>query len=184
MSDEVYELLEEYSESKKDVFYNKDKWESGEINLCFITGLSGSGKTTLAYKLGGEVYELDDILQNHAYSDNNLKEYGDMIYSFFRGPGKKYRTTEQVYDESFEKSSIAAFINYAKSYASSHRNKKFILEGVELYWFYQPQDFRNYAVCIKGTSTLKSMHRSAWRDSGLFGYFGTPRRCSPRRRCA
>ena len=30
--------------NEDDIYYNKNKFDSGEINLCFITGLSGSGK--------------------------------------------------------------------------------------------------------------------------------------------
>ena len=33
--------------NKDDIYYNKDKFDSGEINICFIIGLSGSGKSTL-----------------------------------------------------------------------------------------------------------------------------------------
>ena len=41
-------MSEGYFETKEDAIsiYNKDKFESGEINLCFITGHSGSGKST------------------------------------------------------------------------------------------------------------------------------------------
>ena len=164
---EPYEIVDENLViSGKDIMYNKDKFESGEINLCFITGLSGSGKSTMAKgHKNVEIYELDDVFANQNFSDANLKEYGDLIYSFFNGPGKKYRSTEHQYDDAWEKGCFNAFINYAKSYATSHKNKKFIIEGVELYWFAKPEDFKKYAVYIKGTSALKSMHRSAWRDS-------------------
>ena len=35
---------EAYVKNVKDIYYNKDQFDSGEINLCFITGHSGSGK--------------------------------------------------------------------------------------------------------------------------------------------
>lgn len=157
--------------SKKDILYNKDKFDSGEINLCFVTGLSGSGKSTLSHGQENkktEVYELDDLLQNYAFSDDNLKEYGDLIYSYFKGPGKEYRITKEenrIYTDKWEKGILSTFIDFSKQYANSHKNKKFIIEGVELYWFFKPEQFKDYAVYIKGTSALKSMHRSAWRDS-------------------
>jgi adenylylsulfate kinase-like enzyme len=37
--------------NEKDIYYNKDKFDSGEINLCFITGLSGSGKSTMSREM-------------------------------------------------------------------------------------------------------------------------------------
>lgn len=30
--------------NQPDIYYNKDKFDSGDINLCFILGHSGSGK--------------------------------------------------------------------------------------------------------------------------------------------
>ena len=35
-------ISENLVKSVNDIYYNKDKFDSGEINLCFITGLSGS----------------------------------------------------------------------------------------------------------------------------------------------
>lgn len=35
----------------KDIYYNKDKFDRGEVNLCFIIGHSGSGKSTMALEL-------------------------------------------------------------------------------------------------------------------------------------
>ena len=48
---DYYQDLEDIRESflfnDKDIYWNKDKFDSGEINLCFITGYSGSGKSTM-----------------------------------------------------------------------------------------------------------------------------------------
>lgn len=159
--------------NEKDIYYNKAKFDSGEINICFITGLSGSGKSTLANgmeKDGVEKYELDDILANYNFTDDNLKEYGEVISSYFKGPGKKYRIkpdekekAEEWTDED-EAGAIRSFISHVMGYAKSHKASKFIVEGVELYWFYKPEELKDYAVYIKGTSALISMIRSARRD--------------------
>ena len=58
------EIAEEgYLFSKDDLYINFDKFESGESNICLITGLSGSGKSTLgkslANKYNAEYVELD-----------------------------------------------------------------------------------------------------------------------------
>ena len=165
----------------KDIYYNKDKFDSGEINLCFITGLSGSGKTTMGKTMQSgniEVYELDDIISNWNFSDANLKEYGSLVYSFFKGPGKMYRYTSydewmndskwdnptNPYANSYDAMIIKDFIKYAKLYANSHKNIKFVLEGVWVFYFIDPKELDNCAVYIKGTSVLISFIRSAKRD--------------------
>ena len=43
-----FNMNEAYVFNEDNIYYNKDKFDSGEINLCFITGHSGSGKSTLA----------------------------------------------------------------------------------------------------------------------------------------
>ena len=163
--------------NSKDTYYNKDKFDSGEINLCFITGFSGSGKSTMAdemEKSGIEKYELDDIVFQFNFSDENLKEYGGMISSFFNGPGKKYRAVKGIYDlktdkeaDDYQANICVDFIDYAKKYASSHKDKKFVVEGVEIFGAYidKIESIKDYAIYIKGTSLFNSYIRSAKRDS-------------------
>lgn len=172
---------EGYLLNKKDIYYNKDKFDSGEINLCFITGHSGSGKTTMGRYMQSEknveTYELDDLIFNYNFSDDNLKEYGNLIYSFFKGVGKQFRyhSKKELYDNhkwddtsvynGYEFSIITSFVNYAIKYAKSHKNTKFVLEGIWIYMFFEPKYFEDYAVYIKGTSVLISNLRAARRDS-------------------
>ena len=99
-TNESVEIEEKMLVDSKDIYYNKDKFDSGEINLCFIIGHSGSGKSTMAREMADgdkiEYYELDDVVLNKiSFTMENLKEYGDLIYSFFKGPGKKYYYTEE-----------------------------------------------------------------------------------------
>lgn len=175
------EFFEGYVVSKKDIYYNKDKFDSGEINLCFITGLSGSGKSTMAHKNENDIveaYELDHVVENWNFSNANFKEYGDLIYSFFTGVGKrfKYDTKDDWWKDpswdnkdpivdGYEVSIVREFVNYAKKYASSHKDKKIIIEGIYLYQFIKPSEIDEYAVYIKGTSVLISKIRAAKRDS-------------------
>ena len=174
-------VLEDYFVDKKDIYYNKDKFDSGEINLCFITGLSGSGKTAMGKTMQSgniEVYELDDIISNWNFSDANLKEYGSLVYSFFKGSGKRYRyvtyddwkndpvwDNKDSYVNGYEAMLIKDFVKYAKSYANSHKNTKFILEGIWIFYFIDPKELDNYAIYIKGTSVANSYIRSAKRDA-------------------
>ena len=174
-------MTEGYLLNRKDIYYNKDKFDSGEINLCFITGHSGSGKTTMGRymqnKKNVETYGLDDLIANYNFSDDNLKEYGDLIYSYFKGPGRKYRyhSKEELYNDSqwdgtsdyngFEYTIMKTFIDYAMKYSKSHKNTKFVLEGVWVFEFFNPQYFKDYAVYIKGVSALISNIRASKRDN-------------------
>ena len=168
--------------NEKDIYYNKNKFDSGEINLCFITGHSGSGKSTMArdmQKSNIEHYELDDLqcIKDH-FTMENLKEYGDLIYSYFNGPGKKfYMTYQELVDKKipgseYEDKLFPGFVHYAMQYAKSHKDKKYVIEGVWLFcnddngspWF-KPEEFKDYAFYIKGTSMIVSKWRAAKRDA-------------------
>lgn len=167
-------ILEGYIFNTKDIYYNKDKFDSGEINLCFITGLSGSGKSTMGRGMkDAEHYELDDVVANKLhFTMNQMKEYGDLIYSFFNGSGKKYWYTKEdvengtakLYTGNYEKDIINDFIDYSISYAKSHKGK-YVLDGIWLYMYVSPEKLKDYAVYIKGTSALISNIRAAKRDA-------------------
>lgn len=171
----------------KDIYYNKDKFDSGEINLCFITGHSGSGKSTMARGMTSnkvEVYELDDVVYNKMnFTMENFKEYGNLIYSFFNGPGKKYYYTKEDVDngktkgvgDKYEELLIKDFIKYSMQYAKSHKDMKYVIEGLWLLDFIEPSELKDYAVYIKGTSLLVSTIRAANRDSKYEQGFGNNR---------
>ena len=163
--------------NEDDIYYNKNKFDSGEINLCFITGLSGSGKSTMGKDMqshGIEHYDMDDlqVIADH-FTLNDLKKYGDLIYSYFTGEGKKFYITykelkdNQVPESEYEDKLFPGFVHYAMKYAKAHKDKKFVLEGV---WFFQkkwftPDEFKDYTFYIKGTSMIISHIRAAKRDS-------------------
>ena len=163
--------------NEDDIYYNKNKFDSGEINICFITGLSGSGKSTMGRDMqshGIEHYDMDDLqcIADH-FTLSELKEYGDLIYSYFTGEGKKfYKTFKELKDEripesEYEDKLFPGFVHYAMKYAKAHKDKKFVLEGVWLFqkkWF-TPDEFKDYAFYIKGTSMIISHIREAKRDS-------------------
>ena len=175
-------LQENYLINSKDIYYNKDKFDSGEINLCFITGLSGSGKTTMGNEMEKnniEHYQLDDLLfiKDH-FTMQELKKYGDLIYSFFKNEGKKfYLSLEEVKEKKlpgseYEDNLFPNFVHYAMKYAKLHKNKKFVIEGVWIFYngenetpYFNPSEFKNYAFYIKGTSMIISKHRSSLRDA-------------------
>ena len=179
-------LNESLIKNEPDIYYNKDKFDSGEINLCFITGHSGSGKSTMGRdmeKLNIEHYELDDLQCIADYfTMDNLKEYGDLIYSYFKGEGKKFYkkydelVKEKIPGSEYEDKLFPGFVHYAMKYAKSHKNKKFVIEGIWFFetgedkkpWF-EPYEFDEYAFYIKGTSMIISKHRAALRDAKTDG---------------
>lgn len=175
-------ILESYLINEKDIYYHKKEFDSGEINLCFITGHSGSGKTTMGKNMQGdkiEHYELDDLLyiKDH-FTMDNLKEYGDLIYSYFNGPGKKFYLTEKelidkkIPGSEYKDKLYPGFVHYAMNYAKNHKDRKFVIEGVWLFCdddngspMFKPEEFKDYAFYIKGTSMIISKHRAAKRDA-------------------
>lgn len=175
-------INESYIKNEPDIYYNKDKFDNGEINLCFITGLSGSGKSTMGGKMEKDNkavthYQIDDVMANYNFSDNNLKEYGNLIYSYFNGPGKKYRfKSVEEFDKNLEKYKeckdfftpfIQSFIDYSMKYADSHKDERIIIDGIQIYFYKQLSKLEKYAVYIKGTSAAISAIRSAKRDSKI-----------------
>lgn len=168
-------ILEGYLKSDKDIYYNKDRFDSGEINLCFITGLIGSGKTTMSKEISSkniERYEIDDVIFNDCLSNDVLKDK-KLLYLFFNGIGKKYRYRykDNEYNhnlyysfENYEKDVTIDFVKYSIEYASSCANK-IIIDGIWIYLYIDPKLLSDYAVCIKGTSMIKSSHRAT--NSGI-----------------
>lgn len=154
----------------KDIYYNKDKFLNGDINLCIIIGLSGSGKSSMSRSLEKydiEHIDLDDAIDNYRFDDEKLKSKPKMFKEFFKGPGKKYRVSleESLKSIEYETNLTKDFMSFAKSYANNHKNQKFIVEGVWIFYHCNPEDYDKYAVYIKGTSWIKSRYRAMKRDS-------------------
>ena len=176
-------IEEGFLKSEPDILYNKEAFDNGDINICFVTGHSGSGKSTLAHNKekedkSVEVYEMDDLqCIADRFTMDNLKEYGDLIYTYFKGPGKQFYTTWEKLKEDktpgkdYEDKLYPGFVAYAIDWAKKHKDKKYILEGVWLFCddetgkpYFEPSYFKDYAFYIKGTSGIKSKYRAAKRD--------------------
>ena len=157
--------------SEPDLYYNKKAFDEGQINLCFVIGYSGSGKSVLTREYEGdgiEKVELDDIVcvKDH-YTLEELKEMGDLLYSFFAGEGAKYYISREERDVFADHGEVfVKFIEFAQDYAASHPERKFILEGIWTYLFFDdPSQFEQYAVYMKGTSLAKSKIRRLMREA-------------------
>ena len=164
---------DKYLVSEPDLYYREEDFNSGETNLCFLLGHSGSGKSVMARGLVGENIdhiELDDLLlvKDH-FTMEELKACSDMLYSFFSGVGAKYyiglEERKAIPKEEYEDRVFVDFVQYAMDYARQHREKKFILDGIWIYlYFDDPSVFAPYTVLIKGTSFLKSKIRATKRE--------------------
>ena len=159
--------------SEPDLYYNEENFNSGETNICFILGHSGSGKSIMARTLEGDDIdhiELDDLLltKDH-FTMDELKDYSDMLYSFFSGEGAKYYIgvdeRNSIPKEEYEDKVFVDFVTFAMDYSRQHREKKYIIDGIWIYlYFDDPSVFMDYAVFIKGTSFLKSKIRVMKRE--------------------
>ena len=159
--------------SEPDLYYKEESFNAGDTNICFILGHSGSGKSIMARTLEGDDIdhiELDDLLltKDH-FTIDELKDYSDMFYSFFTGEGAKYyigvEERKSIPKEEYEDKVFTDFVSFAIEYAKRHREKKFIIDGIWIYlYFDDPSVFEDYAVFIKGTSFLKSKIRVIKRE--------------------
>ena len=159
--------------TEPDLYYKEESFNSGETNICFILGHSGSGKSKMARMLeGGDIdhIELDDLLlvKDH-FTMEELENYSDMFSSFFKGEGAKYyigiEERENLPKEEYEDKVFIDFVRYAMDFAKTHKEKKYIVEGIWIYlYFDDPSVFEDYAVFIKGTSFLKSKIRTMKRE--------------------
>ena len=167
----IFPMNETLLISEPDLYYNKKAFDEGTVNLCFVIGYSGSGKSVLTAEYEGENIEkisIDDIVcvKDH-FTLDELKKMSDLMYSFFTGEGSKYYISRDERALFADHSEIfVKFIKYAIEYAKSHHEKKFILEGIWTYLFFDdPSKFDKYAVFMKGTSLIKSKLRRIIRES-------------------
>ena len=159
--------------SEPDLYYKEEAFNRGDTNLCFVLGHSGSGKSVMSRRLEGDDIdhiELDDLLlpRDH-FTKEDLENYSDMFAAFFNGVGAGYYIgideRENIPKDDYEDRLFVDFVNFAFEYAGRHKEKKYILDGIWIYlYFDDPSVFEEYAVFIKGTSFLKSKIRTIKRE--------------------
>lgn len=166
-------LCENIYYDEKDIYYNRDKFERGDTNLCFVIGHSGSGKSTMASRLA----ELDDSLQicemDKLYYilwneiDFSKEEMGTLFDVFMQGEGKRLSQLTSYVDMNdpypFWVRCLASFFRFAMDYADCHKDQRFVIEGVQPLEF-NPREFKDYAVYILGSSLINSKLKQAKRD--------------------
>lgn len=163
-----------------DIMYNEDKFLSGEINLCFVTGYMGSGKSTLAAQYDGDNVERIslDVISNNNLSEDDWEEYGELSHDYFQQSTVLTDNHEILDDDKcwhincgFDSILIKDIIDFTKEYAAKHPEKKFIIEGVQILYMCTPEELDGYVVFIKDTPMIVSKYRAVKRDSRWYGRF-------------
>jgi energy-coupling factor transporter ATP-binding protein EcfA2 len=165
-------IQESYIVNKEDIYYNKEAFNKGETNLCIIIGHSGSGKSTMGNALAADKKthidhtDIDDVIDNYRFQGDDFNKKSELFRNFFNSTGKKYRMTfDQI--KAYPKYDMLItndFVNFAKNAAKRNPDKKYVIEGVWIYFYLNPNEFKDYAVFIKGTSFLTSKIRAMKRD--------------------
>lgn len=163
-------LQESYVFSKNDLYINYGKFESGESNICLITGLSGSGKSTLAEQIASknkaEWIELDLFDHCYGFTDDQLKEAGQVFYDYLsahKDTWDKLKKKELLGKDLGAE--INKFVHYCISWCKKNKSKKWVIEGVQIYSFMKFEEIKSYPLVIKNTSALKSIIQR-WKRNG------------------
>lgn len=169
-------LTEAVTYDGKDMYYNFDKFESGENNTLLVTGLSGSGKSTIAKKLASkynaEYIELDKLDPNTGVTNKSLESVKAnsnvhrFIYDFLESHPSIHN---KLMNENITNTDIAYinddFLKYCVGRAKKESKKKFIIEGIQIYDYmsYYKKGF-TCPIIIMGTSSIKSYVQAAQRE--------------------
>ena len=157
---------------KKDIEYNLSSWKPGSNNVLLVTGLSGGGKSTLAKEMAKKnnalIIEMDMVEYNKDLFNKNwtnmpkghyiIKEYYEKKYG---GPKDWSKISHNEYYKV-----KCDFIKWFLSYAKSHPDQLFVLEGIQI--ADSSRDliklYKGRPCIIKSTSIPKSMIRRIKRD--------------------
>ena len=155
--------------SEPDLYYNEDAFNRGDTNLCFVLGHSGSGKSVMSRTLEGDDIdhiELDDLLlpKDH-FTKEDLENYSDMFAAFFNGVGAGYYIgideRKSIPKDDYEDRLFVDFVNFAFEYAELHKEKKYILDGIWIYlYFDDPSVFEEWNMRFLSREPLSSNPKS------------------------
>ena len=157
---------------RDDLYINMDKFESGKCNVILVTGFSGSGKSTLGKEMVAK-YKCDDHFELDALEwwfdglirEDALKEGMPPIYDWLIHNKKLmnlHRPTNAEIARMMDK-----LIPHVIKWCEKNKNKKYVVEGIQLYESWAENDkcnYLEYPMVLKGTSGLKSVYRAMKRN--------------------
>ena len=155
-----------------DKYYKFNEFKSGKINLALIVGYSGSGKSTLAYKIeemfdNAFVLSLDMIMTERESILKDKNKYTIFSKFLLKNKGLPIGTINITCEED-RKNNIEIlnrFIDFIESYAKTHINQRFIVEGIwPISFGLDPSRFKKWCVIIKNTTYIESEWRASNRE--------------------
>ena len=168
---ELEPLDESYVFSNNDLYINFDKFESGESNICLITGLSGSGKSTLgkqlASKYKAKYVELDLFEHSTQMTKKEDDVSGNIFTEYFnkhKNIHNKFINNEIKFDSKEFNKFLCDFIDWVIPRCKNDKENKYILEGVQIYSHSERNMVKPLPLIITGASSLKSIIRLYKRE--------------------
>ena len=164
--------------------YNVSEWENGKKNVLLITGLSGSGKTTLAKQMIKKFPDAHmvsiDIFDAIYLSRSGMKPYMNMLDPVGKKLVEKVLENYPVPKDGFkwmqfENNKVPLekwkqFLDWSSTCtdlaiqeALKISNKRFIIEGVQIFQFADVKQISKCALIIRGESMTTSMKRRSDR---------------------
>lgn len=168
------------SAESNDIYHNIDLWETGASNLIWVTGLSGSGKSTISKNIveqykNTQHIELDLIQKakikkwdttKSEVMDSYVKFKGGMdnVFPYFNDVDNltfKHMVTDPRIVDEFDD-----LFDYIMKYAEQHKNKRFVVEGVQISLYANEHNIdriAKYPVIVKMNGPLKAEFRRETR---------------------
>ena len=157
--------------NNNDLEINLNKFESGESNILLITGFSGSGKSTLAKQLANNYncihYELDclDFYFGGLLTKEDAVGNEDGLVAFIESKNLEFNAIPENHGTIYRE-----YIQFLIKWCKAQPDKKFIIEGLQIYDTYRTGDvyITSCPIIVKGTSGLVAAVRAAKRNDGSF----------------
>ena len=152
--------------SKKDIELNLDKWGSDKYNnILYITGFSGSGKSTLSKRYNNvEVISLDQLYQGiiHTYT-----QFGKDMYNECEAYREYVNIKKSGSNDPTAQLTLQCLLYILKKAENSYPEKRFVIEGIQIYRDVPRELIYGRPLIIKGTSALTSAINRLRREDGF-----------------
>ena len=165
---ENYEFVDEaYIRNKKDLYVNFELFESGQSNICLVTGLSGSGKSTLSDELCKKYKATSIELDVFEHPDMEVGPYSTKnVYDNYFNTRKdlKNNLNQNTLNNDELATEMTNALLYAIDYCNKHPKEKFIIEGLQIFADIDPEYVKGLPIVFVNTSMISSMVRKCKRD--------------------